>query len=314
MPEIELKRRTCRIWLAGAAIVAGLIAPALAPTMARAQVVVIANGSPITELDIYQRTKLMASANQKAPTRQEVIKELIDDRLKIAKAKTYGLETSQQQVDNAFENIAKRQRLSVAQFSQVLERNGISPNALKARLRAEMTWSDLVRGKFGASLQVNEGDLANLMRSRNEAENTVGYIYTLYPVTVVVPNGSSAATVEAKRREAENLRERFTACKSGLALARAQRDVAVREPITRSSADLPEALRNLLAKLEIGRLSTPDVTPQGLQMFALCGKRESAQDSPVKRELRDQLFSKRLQTESAKFLEEIRKSAMIEYK
>lgn len=312
MPEINFIRRTCRNWLTGAAIVAGLVS--LAPTMVRAQVVVVANGLPITELDIYQRTKLMATANQKAPARQEVIQELIDDRLKIVKAKSYGLETSQQEVDNAFEGMAKRQRLSAAQFTQVLERNGISANALKARIRAEMTWANLVRGKFSASLQVNEGDIANLMRARNEAENTVGYIYTLYPVTVVVPNGSSAAVVEAKRREADNLRERFTACKSGLALARAQRDVAVREPITRSSADLPEALRDLLAKLEIGRLSTPDVTPQGLQMFALCAKRESAQDSPLKRELREQLFNQRLKSESSKFLEEIRKSAMIEYK
>lgn len=314
MPGIKLNSRACRNWLTGAAFAAGLIAPVVAPTVARAQVVVVANGSPITELDIYQRTKLMATASHKAPARQEVIKELIDDRLKIAKAKTYGLDPSQEQIDGAYEAMAKRQHISVAQFTQVLERNGISPNALKARLRAEITWSELIRGKYGTSLQVNEGDIANLMRARNEAENTVGYIYTLYPVTVVVPSGSSGAVVEAKRHEAETLRQRFTACKSGLAMARAQRDVAVREPITRSSADLPEALRGLLAKLEIGSLSTPDVTPQGLQMFALCGKRESAQDSPLKSELRDQLYSKRLQAESSKFLEELRKTAMIEYK
>jgi peptidyl-prolyl cis-trans isomerase SurA len=290
------------------------LAGAMAPSAAAAQVVVVANGSPITELDIQQRTKLIAVSTHKAPTRKDVINELIDDRLKIAKAKTYGLEPSNAQIDTAFEGMATRQHLSVAQFSQLVERAGISPSAIKARLRAEITWNDLIRGKFSSSLQVNEGDVANLMRARNEAENTVGYVYTLYPVTVVVPNGSSAAVVEAKRREAENLRERFVACKSGLALARAMRDVAVREPITKSSGDLPGALRDLLAKLEIGRLSTPDVTAQGLQMFALCGKRESAQDSPLKTELRNQLFSKRLEAESKKFLEEIRKSAMIEYK
>jgi peptidyl-prolyl cis-trans isomerase SurA len=309
MPEHSLKR-TSRYWLAGAMIAASLMAPAAAS----AQVVVVANGSPITELDIQQRSKLMATSSRKAPTRQEVIQELIDDRLKIAKAKTYSVEVSNDEVDTAFANMASRQHISVAQFSQALERAGITPAAIKARLRAELTWNQMVRGKFGASLQVNEGDIANMMRARNESENTVGYIYTLYPVTVVIGAGSSPATVEAKRRDAENLRQRFDSCKTGLAIARAQRDVAVREPITRSSADLPEALRELLAKLEIGRLSTPDATPQGLQMFALCGKRESAQDSPLKRELREQLFSKRFEAESKKFLEEIRKSAMIEYK
>ena len=284
------------------------------PVVARAQVVVIANGSPITELDIRYRSKLMTASSRKSPTRQEVINELIDDRLKISRGKIYGIEMSAADVDGAFENMAKRQRSTPAQFTQVLERAGISANAVKARLRAEMTWGQLVRGKFGSTLKVGDAEVAKALRSRNEAENTTGFVYTLYPVTVIVPDGSSPATLDAKRREAENLRSRFVACNSGLALARALRDVAVREPITKSSADLPQALSDMLAKLEVGRLSTPDVTPQGLQMFALCSKKESAQDSPLKSKLRDEIFSNRYEAESKKFLEEIRKSAMIEYK
>jgi len=310
MPVEHVKRRTIRNWLSAVAVAACMLAPAVA----RAQVVAVANGSPITELDIQQRTKLMASGSQKAPTRQEVIKELIDDRLKIAKGKIYGLDMGTAEVDTAFANMAARQHITAAQFSQALDRAGISANAVKARIRAEMTWTQLVRGRFGSSLQVADADIASAMRSRNEAENTVGYIYVLYPVIIVIPNGSSNAVMEEKRGEAENLRNRFVSCKSGLAMARAQRDVAVREPITKSSADLPEALRELLAKLEIGRLSTPDVTSQGLQMFALCGKKESAQESPLKHELREKIFSNRFETESKKFLDEIRKSAMIEYK
>jgi peptidyl-prolyl cis-trans isomerase SurA len=315
MPGYTLKRRSAQKWLAAAIAAASMAAAGLAaPTAARAQVVVIANGSPITELDISQRSKLIAVSSRKTPTRKEVINELIDDRLKIAKGRVYGMDLGPAEVDAAFDNMAKRQNATADQFAKVLERAGISANAVKARLKAELTWSQLVRGKFGTSLQVNEGDLNQALRAQNAAENTVGYIYTLYPVTIVVPRGSSEAVIAAKRREAENLRSRFVACKSGLALARALRDVAVREPITKSSADLPEALRELLAKLEIGRLSTPDVTAQGLQMFALCGKKESTADSPVKRELRNKIYTSRYEAEAKKFLEEIRKSAMIEYK
>ena len=124
----------------------------------------VANGSPITELDIQQRTKLLATSTKTKPNRQEVITDLIDDRLKIAKAKVYGLEVSDAEVDQAFENMAKRQRISVQQFSQAVERAGIMPSTIKARLRAELTWSQLVRGKFGSSLQVGESDIAKLAR------------------------------------------------------------------------------------------------------------------------------------------------------
>ena len=315
MPDHTSKRRSIPHWLAAALLAVGTIVTSLSvPQVAIAQVVVIANGSPITELDIRQRSKLMATSTHKAPTRQEVIKELIDDRLKISQGKLYGLDMGPDEVDAAFANMAQRQHISAAQFSQALDRAGISANAVKARIRAEMTWSSLVRGKFGSLLNVNEGDLAQAMRNSNQAENVVGYIYTLYPVTVIVASGSSQAVVEQKRREAENLRSRFVSCRTGLPLARALRDVAVREPVTKSSADLPEALRALLAKLEVGRLSTPDVTPQGLQMFALCSKKVSTADSPLKRELREKIYSTRFEAEAKKFLDDIRRTAMIEYK
>jgi peptidyl-prolyl cis-trans isomerase SurA len=303
-------RRLCR-WLAGA-----LIALALGmPAVSHAQVVVIANGSPITEIDIQQRTKLIATSSQKNPARQDVIRDLIDDRLKIAKAKTYGFEVSDTDVDAAFAGMATRQRVSAEQFGQLLQRSGISPATVKARIRAEITWSQLVRGRYSSSLQIAESEIANALRARNESESpTAGYIYTLYPITVVVARGSSQATIDAKRREAENLRSRFVSCPEGLALTRALRDVAVREPISRSSADLSPQLREVLGSLEVGRLTAPEVTTQGLQMFALCQKKESNAESPVKREVREEIYNKRYEAEAKKFLDEIRKSAMIEYK
>ena len=305
---LKLSMKPCQ-WFAAAIIAAGLACPAAA------QVVVIANGSPITEYDIQQRMKLDASATQKTASRQQIIDDLIDDRLKISKAKVYGLEVDDGEVSRAFEGMATRQHITVQQFTQVLERAGISPNTVKARIRAELTWQQLVRGKFGSSLQIGDSDIANALKQRNESDTgAVGYIYTLYPVTIVVPKGSNDATVSAKRGVAENLRTRFVSCNEGLAMARALRDVAVREPITRNSADLTPQLRDLLGTIEVGHLTAPEVTAQGLQMFAVCNKKETTAESPLKREVREQLFAKRYESESKKFLEEIRKSAMIEYK
>ena len=59
MLNVSMKR--CQ-WFAGAMIAIVLACPAAA------QVVVIANGSPITEYDIQQRMKLEASATHKTAT------------------------------------------------------------------------------------------------------------------------------------------------------------------------------------------------------------------------------------------------------
>jgi peptidyl-prolyl cis-trans isomerase SurA len=308
MPGTSLKWSR---WLAGAVLILVLAVPG----MSQAQVAVIANGSPITEYDIQQRTKLVANSTHKPPTRQEIINELIDDRLKITRGKYYGFEIGNDEVENAFNGMATRQHITPQQFAQVLERAGISPNTVKARIRAELTWQQLVRGRYSSSLQVGESDIANALKERTESDqSTVGYVYTLYPVTIVIPRGSSDGVIAAKRSEAENLRGRFSSCNDGLALARSLRDVAVREPINRSSADLTPQLRELLGNMEVGRLTTPEVTAQGLQMFAVCNKKESTAESPLKREMREQIFTKRFESESKKYLDEIRKSAMIEYK
>ncbi|HEY1474072.1 MAG TPA: SurA N-terminal domain-containing protein [Pseudolabrys sp.] len=300
-----------RRWLASAALAVAVSMPGAA----FAQVVVIANGSPITAYDIEQRAKLLATSTHKTPSRQEVIQELIDDRIKLAKAKSYGFEVSEAEVDQAFGNMAKNQRLTPQQFAQVIEHAGITASTLKARIRAELTWNQLVRGRYSASLEVGESDISKALLDRKESqEDVIGFIYTLYPVMVLVPSGSNAAVVEARRREAENLRGRFVSCNEGLAFSRSLRDVAVREPITRSSSDLAPQLRELLGSLQVGHLTTPEVTEQGLQMFALCNKKESKTDSPLKSQVRQELYAKRFEVESKKFLDEIRKQAMIEYK
>jgi len=297
-------------WLIGALVGLALATPGTAP----AQVVVIANGSPITEYDIQQRIKL-ETISQKNSSRQQVINDLIDDRLKIARAKVYGLEVSDSDVNNAFDGMATRQHITPAQFSQVLERAGVSPNTVKARIRAELTWQQLIRGKYASSLQVGESDVVKALKDRNEGDGpAVGFIYTLYPIVMVVARGSSEAAISTKRSEAESLRSRFVSCDEGLAMARGLRDVAVRDPVTRNSADLTPQLRDLLGNVQVGRLTAPEVTAQGLQMFAVCNKKESTTESPLKREMREQIFVKRFESESKKYLDEIRKAAMIEYK
>ncbi len=306
-----LRQAPRRRLMAALALAVGLLLPAVV----HAQVVVMANGSPITEFDIAQRTKLISASTHKTPTRQEVINELINDQLKIARAKTYGLNVDKEQVDAAFANMAKRQGISAKQFAEILTRSGVAPEAVKARIRAELTWAQLVRGKFGPSLQVTDADVARAMQERHESDAAdVGYIYTLYPITIVVPSGSSEAVIAAKRREAENLRSRFTSCKQGLAMARALRDVAVREPISRASADLPKPTRDVLANLPIGHLTTPDVTSLGLQMFALCDKKQTTQESPLKTQVREEIYAKRFKAVADRYMDDIRRSAMIEYK
>ena len=308
-------RRTERISLFLAATLLCAAVLVVAPCGAQAQVMVLVNGSPVTALDIAQRIKLKTVTDGKAPARDAVIKELIDDHLKVFIARRYGLEVTDGEVDAAFANMARRGRLSAQQMEQSLTQRGVAMATLRGKIRADLAWSQLVRGRFGSSLQIGDGDIANVLKSKAQDDKSiVGYIYKLYPIVVIAPKSAGDAVVEAKRREAENLRSRFQNCAEGMRLARALRDVAVKEPIMRSSSDLAPALRDMLGSIEVGRLTSPETTTQGHEMYAICEKKETKAESPAKNAARDEIFAQKFEAESKKFLDEVRRQAMIEYR
>jgi peptidyl-prolyl cis-trans isomerase SurA len=80
------------------------------------------------------------------------------------------------------------------------------------------------------------------------------------------------------------------------------------------SADLPPALRELLDKTPVGQLTAPEVTKQGVEMVALCARKQTTADTPRRREIREKLFAEKFQAKSKEYLQEVRKAAMIEYR
>jgi peptidyl-prolyl cis-trans isomerase SurA len=171
-----------------------------------------------------------------------------------------------------------------------------------------------VRGRFQSSLQIGEKDILTAGTDAKSDEG-VGFDYTLRPILLLVPAGSSEAFIEARRRDAETLRARFQGCEEGIAFARALRDVAVREQVIRSSADLPPELRKVLDGIEVGKLTPPETTKLGIEMFAICAKKESSADNmPGKRRVRESIAAERYEQRSKQYLNEIRRGAMLEYK
>jgi peptidyl-prolyl cis-trans isomerase SurA len=289
------------------------LAAAVAATGAHAQqIVVIVNGEPITALDIDQRSKLIQLSTHKAPARQEVLDELINEKLKVREAKKWGLDVSDTEVDNAYASMASRMRSTPEQLTQQLAKSGVNVATLKARIKADLAWPQLVRGRYQASLQIGEKDL--LVAMDTDSDDT-GYDYTLRPILFLVPAGSPATLMEGRKREAEALRGRFQGCEDGLDFARALRDVAVREQVVRSSADIPPELRKVLEGIEVGRLTAPEVTKFGIEMFAICAKKESAADNtPGRRQARESVMAQRYEQRSKQYLQELRRGAMLEYK
>jgi len=303
----------CRTAAAAALAAASLLA---APTAGRAQeVVVMVDGVPITALDIEQRMKFLTMSTQKPSTRKEALDGLIDEVLEVREAKRFGINVPDSEVDSSFANVAANMGVDTDKLKEMLTKGGASPGTFKHRLHAQLAWNALVRGRYKSSLEISDTDIEatlDLHKSADKAE--VGYEYVLRPILFVVPRGSPDSAFEARKRDADVLRTRFETCADGIPFARALREVAVRDQVTKFSADLAEALRNILNSTEVGHLTPPEQTAEGIQMFALCAKRENKTDTPGKKEARQELFEKKFGAQSKRYLAQLRRAAMIEYK
>ena len=96
-------------------------------------VVVFVNGEPITAIDIEQRSKFLQVTSQKAPPRQEVLDQLIDEKLKVREAKRWGMDISDSEVNSSFATMASRMNMSSAQLTQQLAKSGVNDSTLKAK-------------------------------------------------------------------------------------------------------------------------------------------------------------------------------------
>src|SRR3954463_10001899 len=306
-------QRLSRSFIAAAAI----LVLAGSPSQLRAQsVAVMVNGEPITHYDIEQRSKLNALSH-KAATRQQVIEELIDEKVKIKEAKRFGVDPSSSDIDSAFAQMSSRMRTTPDALAKTLEAQGIRPETLKSRIRADMVWGSLVRGRFKESLQVGEKDVAAAVQvNADEKDKTLteSFEYQMRPIVLIVPRGAPAAAMELRRKEAEALRGRVQTCDDASALFKSMQNAAIRDPVVKTSADLPAPLRDVLDKTPIGHLTAPEVTKQGIEMVALCGRKPTTVDTPKKREVREKMFMEKYDKKSKAYLEEIRKAAMIEYR
>jgi peptidyl-prolyl cis-trans isomerase SurA len=312
---LELLPRNFRAWARALGAAALMVAAAIGGAQAQ-NVAAFVNGEPITQLDIDQRSKLLevSSPTHKAPSRQEVLDGLIDEKLKIREAKRWGIDPSDSDVDSAFTSTAQRMHQSTDQFIQTLTKAGVTPTTFRARLRAELVWQPLVRGRYQSTLEIYDQDiLQEMINKKSDDGNAQSYDYTLRPILFLVPPGSAATVLEDRKKEAEGLRNRFRSCDDGLPFARALKDVAVRDQIIRSSSDVPPDLRKGLDSVPVGQLTAPEITTLGVEMFAVCAKDASkADNSPGKKQAKEALFAQRFEQQSKRYLQELRRQALIE--
>ncbi|SFD60393.1 periplasmic chaperone for outer membrane proteins SurA [Thiohalospira halophila DSM 15071] len=256
-----------------------LSAPAAAETLERIVAVVNDEAVLASELEREMRTvrQQLQQRNIRPPSQEalekQVLDRLITQRLQLQMAERTRIRVDDVTLNRALQDIASRNNLSLEQFRNVLERDGIDYAAFREDIRDEITISRLQQRQVQQQVQVTEEEVENHLDNLR-ARGALDEEYRLRHILVAVPEAASPDEVEAAREEAASLREQLV--DEGADFAR----LATRESDGQNALEggdlgwrrggrLPETLAESLQGLEAGGISEVVRTPSGFHLLQL---------------------------------------------
>lgn len=159
-----------------AGLVLGLLLPAshagrpaaLAQDTLRA--VAVVNDEVISMLDLFMRTRLVAlsSGIQVTPEsqsrlQQQVLRRLIDERLQLQEAARLSITISDEEVTEALDDIARRNKMSNEQFEAMLKRGQILPSTLQEQVKAGLAWRRVLRVRLVPTIVIADEEVDDVV-------------------------------------------------------------------------------------------------------------------------------------------------------
>ena len=239
-----------RIFAAAMLAAASLLAVSTAASAQ--QVVALVNGTPITNLDVEHRAKFIQLSTKKPASRREALDSLIDEILEINEAKRFSIEAPDSDIENSYAGVATRMGIDKAKLTQLLVAGGASDDTLKRRLRAQLVWTNLVRGRYKSSMEVGDKDVeAQLRQNPEKMKNDIGYEYVMRPVVFIVPGARPRQPMTTANATPKPCAPDFKTATTGLFLR-------ARSKMSRSATkcrSIPPILRSNCAKFSKARRS-----------------------------------------------------------
>ncbi|WP_421090983.1 peptidylprolyl isomerase [Pseudochrobactrum sp. MP213Fo] len=263
---------------AGTVALTALGGAGLSGTAYAAEIKVIVNSNPITNVDIANRAAFLKLQRRSGNLNQMAKDELVEEMLKRVEMKSRGISVSNQEIETAYASFASRNKMSVAQLNQLMNQAGITPQHFKTFIMVQMGWSRAIGARFRAEGMMSEQDAVQRML-KDGGKKPSSSEYTLQQVIFVVPAAQRSSGLMAKRRqEANALRNRFSNCEATRAQTKGMLDVTVRDLGRHLELQLPPEWSKQLKATAVGRPTAVQDTDKGVEFLAVCAKRTVSDD------------------------------------
>ena len=267
-----------------------LLANFLLATSATAQVrpldriVAIVDNDLIMQSQLDQRLREVQQTIEKRgaemPPRdvmqQQVLERLITENLQLQIGERSGIRISDEELNQAMGTIAQRNNMSLEQFRNALEADGLSLETAREQIRREMVISRVRQRRIADRVQVSNQEVANFLAS-DLGKLQLSEEYRLANILIPVPESSDSDTIQAAEKAAADTYQQLQqgADFAQLAVSRSASENALEggDMGWRKAAQLPPPFDTQVRELAVGEVTQPVRTPPGFIILKLLDKR-----------------------------------------
>ena len=242
--------------------------------------------------------------------KKSALEELIDEKLKMQEAKRLGVNVGDEEVARVIGGIAERNKMTEAQLAAQL---GGSLDPMKTRIRSTLSWNDVVRRRFGAQISITSKDVDKFVATGTAAAEDQVELQ-IQRIRIAMPGKMDQAVVAKRVQDADNIRAKFTDCKTSGAIATGVPGAKFEEIGRRKPASFPEPTRSLLLNAKDGEMLPPSIGEGGVELWIVCGREVLKAEDQKRTKAEGELKQKEFELLAKRHLKDLRQDAHIEYR
>jgi peptidyl-prolyl cis-trans isomerase SurA len=205
---------------------------------------------------------------------------MIVDRAQLQLARESGVRVDDATVNAAMARIAEQSGMSLPQFRDRLEQEGVSFARFRTDVRDDIVITRLRDREVDSRIQITEGEIDNFLAE--QAGVAAGAVeYNVAQILLRVPDNASTERIEATRRQADDL---VAQLRGGADFARlAASNSASPEALSggslgwRTAERLPTLFLDAIKDLKPGELAPLVRSPGGFHILKLVGRRDATE-------------------------------------
>ncbi len=214
-----------------------------------------------------------------ASLNRQVLELMITQSILLQYAEQRGVVITDTQLNNAMQNLAKSNNLSLAQFRQALLANNVDYNQFRDRVKRELTINSIRNSYAQQNVDITEQEVDDFIKRSGSDSETIEY--RISHILIALPDGASSEQVNQVRSRAIDLVQQLAQGADFTALASTYSDggnaLQGGDLGWRKLAQTPSLFADLVQDMAIGEHSQPLRSASGYHIIKLDDRRDSEQ-------------------------------------